>query len=107
MGITDTRALWLTGTKCAAKAAGRADSAFNFHMCYMVPVQEEGLTVLPTHRLLKEFKLTDQVLRDFENFFDISKVDPTVEGLESFLRSHTKEHAFCVYDRLESLRFNA
>ena len=34
------------------------DSAFNFHMSYMVPVQEEGLVVLPTHRLLKNYKLT-------------------------------------------------
>jgi uncharacterized protein (DUF1015 family) len=37
------------------------------------------------------------VLRDFKSFFNISNVEPTVEGLESFLRSHTKEHAFCVY----------
>ncbi|MGA3112375.1 MAG: DUF1015 domain-containing protein [Candidatus Bathyarchaeia archaeon] len=73
------------------------DSAFNFHMCYLVPVQEEGLTVLPTHRLLKEFKLTDQVLRNFEGLFEVSEVKPTVEGLESFLKSHVNEHAFCMY----------
>lgn len=73
------------------------DSAFNFHMCYIVPVQEEGLTVLPTHRLLKEFKLTDQVLRNFEGLFEVSEVKPTVEGLESFLKSHVNEHAFCMY----------
>jgi uncharacterized protein (DUF1015 family) len=80
-----------------SKGSWTENSAFNFHMCYMVPVQEEGLIVLATHRLLKEFKLTDQVLRDFKSFFNISNVEPTVEGLESFLRSHTKEHAFCVY----------
>ena len=39
------------------------NSAFNFHMCYMVPVQEKGLVVLPTHRLLKEFKLTADSFR--------------------------------------------
>jgi uncharacterized protein (DUF1015 family) len=33
------------------------DSAFNFHMCYMVPVQDEGLLVLPTHRMLKDTRL--------------------------------------------------
>ncbi len=32
------------------------DSAFNFHMSYLVPVQEEGLIVLPTHRLLKDYQ---------------------------------------------------
>ncbi|MCL5949609.1 MAG: DUF1015 domain-containing protein, partial [Candidatus Bathyarchaeota archaeon] len=42
------------------------NSAFNFHMSYMVPVQEEGLVVLPTHRLLKEYKLTPQVLEGFK-----------------------------------------
>ncbi|MGA2682145.1 MAG: DUF1015 domain-containing protein [Candidatus Bathyarchaeia archaeon] len=73
------------------------DAAFNFHMCYMVPIQEEGLIVLPTHRLLKKFPLTDQALLDFENLFNVSQVSPTVEALESFLRIHVNEHAFCVY----------
>ena len=74
------------------------DSAFNFHMCYMVPIQEEGLVVLPTHRLLKEFKLTDEVLQGFKCFFDVSEIKPTVEALEDFLKSHVNEHSCCVYD---------
>ncbi len=79
------------------KGVWSRDSAFNFHMCYMVPIQEEGLTVLPTHRLLKKFKLTDQTLHDFENLFEVSEINPTVEALEIYLQSHIKEHAFCVY----------
>ena len=79
------------------KGGWTADSAFNFHMCYMVPVQEEGLTVLPTHRLLKEYTLTEQTLRDFESLFDVSEVKPSVEALEGFLKSHFNEHAFCIY----------
>jgi uncharacterized protein (DUF1015 family) len=74
------------------------DSAFNFHMSYMVPVEEEGLVVLPTHRLLKNYKLTDDLLQVFKFFFDVQEVEPTVEGLESFLKSHINEHAFCMYD---------
>ena len=74
------------------------DSAFNFHMSYMVPVEEEGLVVLPTHRLLKNYKLTDDLLQVFKFFFDVQEVEPTVEGLESFLKSHVNEHAFCIYD---------
>ena len=73
------------------------DSAFNFHMCYMVPVQEEGLVVLPTHRLLKGYKLTNEVLEGFKRFFDVIEIKPTVEALEQFLKSHFDEHAFCVY----------
>jgi uncharacterized protein (DUF1015 family) len=74
------------------------DSAFNFHMCYMVPVEEEGLVVLPTHRLLKEFKLTDDALEGLKCLFDVSDITPTVEVLDGFLKSHVNEHAFCVYD---------
>jgi uncharacterized protein (DUF1015 family) len=81
-----------------AKALWTADSAFNFHMCYMVPVQEEGLVVLPTHRLLTESELTEDVLKELEVFFAVSEVAATVEALEAFLKSYLKEHAFCVYD---------
>jgi uncharacterized protein (DUF1015 family) len=74
------------------------DSAFNFHMCYMVPVQDEGLVVLPTHRLLKECELTSEIVEDLKKLFEISEIDPNVDALEDFLQSHNKEHAFCIYD---------
>jgi uncharacterized protein (DUF1015 family) len=75
-----------------------ADSAFNFYMCYLVPVQEKGLVVLPTHRLLKNFKFTDDLVDVFKFFFDVYDVKPKVEALDRFLRDHISEHAFCVYD---------
>jgi uncharacterized protein (DUF1015 family) len=78
------------------------DSAFNFHMCYMVPIQEEGLAVLPTHRLLKDFKLTNAVLEGFKRFFDVTEIKPTIEALDKFLKSHLNEHAFGVYDGSKS-----
>jgi uncharacterized protein (DUF1015 family) len=74
------------------------DSAFNFHMCYMVPVQDEGLVVLPTHRLLIDFELTNDALQALKRFFTLSEITPTVEALEGFLKSHTEEHAFVIYD---------
>jgi uncharacterized protein (DUF1015 family) len=74
------------------------DSAFNFHMCYMVPVQDEGLVVLPTHRLLRECEFTNEIIEELKKLFTISEIDPTVEVLENFLQSHNTEHAFCVYD---------
>ncbi len=74
------------------------DSAFNFHMCYMVPVQDEGLVVLPTHRLLKDYTLTEDVLARFRCFFEVSEISPTVQAIEDFLKSHINEHACCVYD---------
>jgi uncharacterized protein (DUF1015 family) len=74
------------------------DSAFNFHMSYLVPVQEEGLVVLPTHRLLKDYKLTTELLEAFKFFFEVSEIKASVEGIESFLKDHFDEHAFCIYD---------
>jgi uncharacterized protein (DUF1015 family) len=74
------------------------NSAFNFHMSYLVPVQEEGLVVLPTHRLLKEYKLTPELLEAFKFFFEVYEIDPDVKGIETFLKQHVNEHAFCIYD---------
>jgi uncharacterized protein (DUF1015 family) len=79
-----------------------SDSAFNFHLSYMVPVQEEGLVVLPTHRLLKRFKLTDEVLQGFQRLFDVTEIDSTVEAIEDFLKINVNEHAFCIYDGLKA-----
>jgi uncharacterized protein (DUF1015 family) len=74
------------------------NSAFNFQMSYLVPVEEEGLIVLPTHRLLKNYKLTDDLLKVFKFFFEVQEIEPTVDGIESFLKNHVNEHAFCIYD---------
>ncbi|MGZ4851536.1 MAG: DUF1015 domain-containing protein, partial [Candidatus Bathyarchaeia archaeon] len=74
------------------------DLAFNYHMSYMVPVQEEGLVVLPTHRLLKEYKLTPELLEAFKFFFEVNDIEADVEGIEIFLKQHVNEHAFCIYD---------
>jgi uncharacterized protein (DUF1015 family) len=81
-----------------AKGSWTEEDAFNFYMCYMVPVQEEGLIVLPTHRLLKSYKLTAEVLEGFSCFFGIEQIEPTLRAIEAFLCSHVGEHAFCVYD---------
>ncbi len=74
------------------------DSAFNFHMCYMVPVQDEGLVILSTHRLLRKFELTSEILEALNKHFTVSDLTPKVEALESFLENHKTQHAFCVYD---------
>jgi uncharacterized protein (DUF1015 family) len=74
------------------------DSAFNFRMSYMVPIQDEGLIVLPTHRLLKKIQLTDDTIQKFKKYFTVSKIDSKAETLRSFLENHKTKHAFCVYD---------
>ena len=74
------------------------DSAYNFHMSFLVPVEEDGLLVMPTHRALKEFELTPSIISKLRKFFSIKVLDPTVESIESFLYSNSQKHAFCVYD---------
>lgn len=80
------------------KGAGCDDSAFNFHMCYMVPVQDEGLTILPTHRLLKGTKITLEVIEEIKRYFVVTDVVPNAEDIDNYLAEHINEHAFCVYD---------
>jgi uncharacterized protein (DUF1015 family) len=81
-----------------AKGDWNEDSAFNFHMCYMVPVQDEGLVVRPTHRLLKNVKITPAVMEEIKRYFTITDITPNVEAIDKYLANHINEHAFCVYD---------
>ncbi|MCL1970081.1 MAG: DUF1015 domain-containing protein [Candidatus Bathyarchaeota archaeon] len=81
-----------------AKADWTDDSAFNFHMCYMVPIQDEGLMILPTHRLLKEAELTPEIIEELKHYFTATDVAPNAETLDNYLAAHIEEHAFCVYD---------
>jgi uncharacterized protein (DUF1015 family) len=78
------------------------ESAFNFHMCYVVPIQDEGLVALPTHRLLKRFKLSQEALQRLTQFFNVAEIIPTVEATESYLNDHIQEHAVCIYDGLKA-----
>ena len=73
------------------------DSAFNFHMSLLVPIQDEGLLALPAHRLLKHHVLTDEQVSMLERFFAVTQIDSTVKSLESFLENHRNEHSFCIY----------
>ena len=46
---------------------------FDFVMMYFCPMEEEGLLVLPTHRLLKNVEVKDDFFKKAREFFDISK----------------------------------
>jgi uncharacterized protein (DUF1015 family) len=67
-------------------------------MAYLVPVQDEGLVVRPTHRLLKNAKITPEVMEEFKRYFTVTNIAPNVEAIDNYLASHINEHAFCVYD---------
>jgi uncharacterized protein (DUF1015 family) len=75
------------------------NSAFNFRMSYMVPIEDKGLIVLPTHRLLREISITEDTLRKLQAFFAILEVDAEAERIREFLRNNESKHSFVVYDR--------
>jgi len=75
------------------------DAAFNFHMSLFVPLEDEGLVVLPTHRLLRRFELTDEGLDALRQFFTVTEIEASVAGLDGFLDGHGNEHAFAVYTK--------
>jgi uncharacterized protein (DUF1015 family) len=47
---------------------------------------------------LRKFELTIETLEALASFFEISELSPKVATIESFLREHKAEHAFCIYD---------
>jgi uncharacterized protein (DUF1015 family) len=74
------------------------DSAFNFRMSYLVPIQDEGLIVLPTHRLLRKVTLTDKSIQQLKTFFTISELPVQSEEIRKFLKENKQKHAICIYD---------
>ena len=64
-----------------------SDSAFNFHMSLLVPIEDEGLVVLPTHRLLKNCELTDESVDALKQFFKIVRPKTFIQ-LEAFIIQH-------------------
>jgi len=75
------------------------DSAFNFHMSYLVSCQEPGLVVLPTHRLLRRVTLTTEHLSRLHMFFNILPLEPSVSAIEAYLAANRGRNAFAVYTR--------
>ncbi len=72
------------------------NEAFNFRMTLMVPIQDEGLVVLPTHRLLLKQGLTDANLRELSKYFEVSEIER--DEVETFLEAFAEEKAFVAYD---------
>jgi uncharacterized protein (DUF1015 family) len=74
------------------------ESAFNFHMSYIVPVQDEGLVILPTHRLLRKATLTSQIIERIKKYFEVIELSAKEDVIETFLSSRKTEHAFVIYN---------
>lgn len=70
------------------------DEAANFRMTLLVSVQDEGLIILPSHRVLAHTEIKNENWAEIKNYFDTTEIKK--EAIQAFLDKH-KEHAFVVY----------
>lgn len=73
-------------------------SKFNYAMMAFTNLSEEGLTVLPTHRMVKNRPNLDKAdfIQKCEAIFDVEK-HPSLETLFDFLEQKVSNHAIGVY----------
>ena len=71
------------------------DDAPEFRMTYLVPVEDEGLVILATHRCLTKVKVSDQKMNELKIFFNMDEVLKT--DIPKFLDENKDKHAFVLY----------
>ncbi|MHA1685810.1 MAG: DUF1015 domain-containing protein [Candidatus Heimdallarchaeaceae archaeon] len=71
------------------------NDAFNFRMTYLVPVEDEGLVILATHRLLAKVKVEPEVMEELKEYFEIKELEK--EKIPEFLEENKDKHAFAIY----------
>ncbi|MHA1365180.1 MAG: DUF1015 family protein [Candidatus Heimdallarchaeota archaeon] len=65
-------------------------------MQLLVAIQDEGLTILPTHRVIKGYNIDDKAWKELKDYFDVTEIKK--EEIQSFMDSHDK-HAFVIYTK--------
>ena len=71
------------------------NNAFNYRMTYMVSLDDPGLIVLPTHRLLTKVKIRHEHWEKIKEYFSVEEID--VNDAEDFLRRNRDCNAFVIY----------
>ncbi|NHJ32937.1 MAG: DUF1015 domain-containing protein, partial [Asgard group archaeon] len=72
------------------------DDAANFRMTLLVAVQDEGLTILPTHRVLDKYEIDEKAWEEIKEIFDVQEIK--IDEIQKFMDSH-KQHAFTIYTK--------
>lgn len=70
------------------------DDAANFRMTLLVPVQDEGLIILPNHRVLAHKVISNDEWNEIKEHFDV--INLPKEGIQDFMDKNEK-HAFTIY----------
>ncbi len=71
------------------------NQAFNYRMTYMVSIDDPGLIVLPTHRLLLKRKIEDSEWDQIRKYFTVEEID--IKEAEKYLSDRKDKTAFVVY----------
>ena len=69
--------------------------AFNYRMTYFVSLDDPGLVVLPSHRLLLKKKIEDEHWEKIRKYFSVEEIDP--EKSEEYLSAGKGKNVFVVY----------
>ena len=70
------------------------DDAANFRMTLLVAVQDEGLVILPTHRVIANYDIDESQWKEIKEYFEVKEIK--VNEIQSFMDLH-KKHAFTIY----------
>ena len=71
------------------------DDAPEFRMTYLVPVEDEGLIILATHRCLAKVKVTEDKMNELKVFFEMNEI--LRSDIPKFLEENKDKHAFVLY----------
>ncbi len=73
----------------------KENSAFNYRMTYMVPLDDPGLVVLPTHRLILKKSMPSEVLEKMKKYFSVEEID--IGDAEKWLSENKDTNSFVMY----------
>ena len=80
--------------------AWEPDMAFNYRMVGLVSMDDPGLTILPTHRLMHSIPnwKTEEFLAEAGEFFEVSLAEGKDELFSKMAQMAAKEHVFGLFD---------
>ncbi len=73
----------------------KEDNATEFRMTYLVPVEDEGLVILATHRCLAKVKVSEEKMNELKIFFDLNEI--LKSDIPKFLEENRDKHVFVLY----------
>ncbi|MCE7739027.1 MAG: DUF1015 domain-containing protein [Candidatus Heimdallarchaeota archaeon] len=71
------------------------NAAPEFRMTYLVPVEDEGLVILATHRCLAKVTVTEDKMNELKMFFDMDEIMKS--EIPKFLGENKDKHVFVMY----------